>query len=572
MSYWLHLPSELWYKIFQLLPRQDIMECQLTCQLWHKVSKRAAYNKITVYEDHQVPLLIDTFANSSFVPGHFVRHLDLPCEDSQRWDLDSVLVQIANHCPYVESITLSKTCALFYNRIAQELQKGNLSYLDKLQFPQVDGKELESYTNVIMLMHDRLKKIKISDCVSSSFFTKTYRPLTDKVKDFKQVERLVLEKFREWSLNELNALVDSLEELKYLRLILHLSSPLDTYKDTVLKPKTKVRKLYINRIIGLENAFVYIMNKFPCLEHLEIDKANHDRPILLSITRQSNFDPSIMKQLIFYLKNLKSFSIKKLENMLEFAFLLRKELTVGRLGIKLLFDIEPDDVKFYLNLFYHRDLPSTDSTIHLHISNKNRSIDLSPILEAFGPIINELTIRYGGEGPVDKCDIENILNNCPKLQQLNLKNLQLIECNAGGECNESLKMLTLVKCVYTPSALTTLSYRLPYLHRMEMIKSTLINQANSHTHLYMPGTTLKLFQLERISLRNIDTFVYLHLRTRDAETHYRLDGLTSTSVTAEEYQAFVSNDQVLTLDIKCNKIECLNVIDWQFYIVFHIQD
>ncbi|KAI8347601.1 hypothetical protein EDC96DRAFT_521005 [Choanephora cucurbitarum] len=568
MTDWYSLPLELWNMIFELLPKSDLIQCQLTCDDWCSVVNKIMYTEIILSTVTQKTTLINTLLRSSCAPGSYLKRFYLnntPITTTQAsWDIQAVVHQLAVHCPFLESILVAQPSDMFYQQIVRELDMNRLQHLNKLSYPETYGEALESYTRAIVILRKRITVIKLSDYVTPSFYKKTYVPLMENVADFVCVETVLFEKRKECTPTLLDDLIDALPSLKEIKFVLHQPLPLDNYKYACRTlPRPNMRRFSINRIAGSDTAFMYIMTKFPNLEHLVMDGASPSQPSLLS-------HPACLSrhEVAAYLSQLKSFRISGIENMLSLALLLNQNVLPGNLQIKLCFDMSPETVQGSLDLDYQHDVNSKKKHVHLFVCKLSRSVQLVPLLKQFGSLAHELTLWHAGEELGDEDDLDLVLEHCPNLRHMHLKNYQIDTCQST---NSSLCTLALVKCFYSSQALNTLSQRLPLLCRLDIVKSSRIsshrNTIASHIYCSMPETNFKLLQYKWSCLRKLSDDMYLQLSTSShPQRHYKINTASIYPVTSQEYKQHVTNEQVLTINLVCSELECLNVTEGQLSI------
>ncbi|KAI8330558.1 hypothetical protein BD560DRAFT_416285 [Blakeslea trispora] len=558
MANWSDLPLELWHLIFKSLPRPSLIQCQITCGYWQRVVNKIMYTEISLSTGTQTTVLINTLVRSPSVPGYHLRKLELDNHHASL-DIQAIIHQLAIHCPFIEMIFVAKPSDLFYQQIVQELNMNHLRYLNTLSYPETYGEAIESYTQAILRLRKRIRTVKLSDHVTPLFFRETYLPLMNNLADFVDVETLVFEKRKECKPSQIDLLIHALPSLKEIRLNLHqpLSFKYDRHAYRLL-PRPNMRRLSINKLTGSDHAWMYIMMTFPNLEYLSIDQAHSDYLSTMAIKQK----------MAAYLGQLKGFRIRQMEKALSLSSGLNQYGALGSLRVKLYVDISPHAVQHSSDLNYQQRTGPRERQVHLSMCHTGRSSQLIAILKTYGGLVDELTLWCVGDEPGDQRDLDDVLELCPRLQEIHLKNYQITN-EYAVEPTHSLRTLALVKCLYTSKALDTLSRRLPLLHQLDIIKSSSPDNSHPAYHIQcvMPQTSFQSLRYQWSCLRKLGDDIYLQLTTQNKpKQYYRISTTHLYPVRPQHYKRHVSSNKVLTIDLHCKELQCLMITDWQLSI------
>ncbi|KAI8057539.1 uncharacterized protein B0P05DRAFT_559658 [Gilbertella persicaria] len=579
MKSWSSLPSELLQNILHFLTTKDVLQCQLVCHNWTKTAQQIIYRDVRLESEAQVALFIKTISCLDLSFGNYLRKLYIHY-NYQDNESNNTFEYLTKYCPYLEDLELTTTNEMYWKRIKQEQEKGTWPYLNTLQCPSSKA-EFKSYYETITAMCVTMKSIMLCDY----FF---FQYSAESVKQFRRAEKLAFIRSSELSLQELNTVIDALPSLTTLVLKLYSpmsAQPLERYDMSAVLPCSNLTRLDAFIFLGSENAFLYIMNKFPGLKRLDVNYPN--APLISPM--YPAFSLSIIERLADYLNGLESFHIRQIsfENMADFVLVAAKKMCKKRLQVDIAIDIQSNQIKL-TNLDIsckHKD-QAGEPSMNLLVRNKNRVLPLSTVLDKFGTLIKNLTIYNRGapsiffveKGTNHLCIphrhyLSDIFEGCPNMTELKLSEARLIGSDLKDTIVTSVHTLILNKCVYSPSVLRQLSTQLAFLKKMEVSCSEIIDpntllplSTASHFFFDMPYTSFDTFEFTRLSVHAKHKYIFLKLSTVHGESFHKFNKKDGFSATEQEYEQSIGNHSVHTLHIVCKEIKYVQLSDFGHHV------
>ncbi|KAI8077900.1 uncharacterized protein B0P05DRAFT_614991 [Gilbertella persicaria] len=600
MLLWTELSKEVLEITFEYLSLRDLKQCQLVCQKWSEIAQKTMYTNVQINTFDQMVRFVWSLKYSHFVPGKHLRRLSMNITflDFARLHAKFMLTNLTLFTPCLEAIELSETCLSFWMWLKHEWDKRHLSNLGFISYPSNEY-ELECYNSLALGIRSSLKNLLVCDYLYPLYLqpsSQRYNFLVDHLSEFTQLEQLKIIHHSTYTLHKLDSTLDAvLKQLKSVEILLcpERESTMmlkknddDKMTTTAITPALNVTYLSMDISDYTEKELVYIMNKFPNVNQLElktdlalyknlIDEEKYPTPVL---------GLKILKQFSAFLSGTKRFCIQNINisNIVYLTCQLMNAIVDGDLSLQVTSENCTEIIKYKIsNIIYEKDAPPNKALLM-----KSYCIThfISHFLSEIAPQLNELTIQCTAprktansndhdehKRKVFKNYLRFIFDNCVRLKKLKLVNANVIRIGYQTKLNNSIKTLELDNCSYYERILYHFSVQLPSLNQLVINGLNLVNShgtynINSRDFYFfnMPYTCFDMITLISSTHLVSNNLFYIKLYREAGDTYYRCEKDCIQTSKAGEYYGSLTKRHTLCIHIRCKEIKKINIISSSF--------
>lgn len=462
---WTDLPHEILDSIFsQLIKKQDISQCQMTCQNWYKAAEQVLYREVILSQHHSTLAFIRKITQPMSETGKHIKIVrvfyDISCDLNlnlsnglfSRETANQVLAlfsSMAKYCPYLEVIDTCHNPEPMWKLLQQESK--HWKYIKEIPKVGWDGGDLNTYFDTALLYRNTLKSLYLGD---RNYFTGwddgpriDYLKIARRLNEFTNLTCLeVVFATTAKSILILENLINACPSLIVLKftptffdqsryfgienpLLINLSDD-----HAPIQPHYNLKTFEGKGVQFTSKSTDYFIHKFPNLENLVLNQfLNQDS------LHQSD---QVMKLMAQYITSIKDVTVYNTLDIRTMGYFMQQFLSIS--GLKTVVEIQYDDYDVHQSggICYPYLVIAKKKKILLQVhfkSYNNTSLPHTALFDTLGPnIIKELHLNLGKK--IFSCDLGLEINNsfqkhmglsfyqltrCLQLKVLQLRNINL---------------------------------------------------------------------------------------------------------------------------------------------------
>lgn len=352
---WQTLPVELLQTIFFNFNddkrNPNLYQCQLVCKSWAPTAQRELYTKVKVKSATCMAAVDLALEMNGLDLGKYVKTLQFSSHTTQTANLLDDWQDIETKFPKLTCFSMDRPSKNYYSRIRQAHKDGKWPLLGGICRPLViDEQLMEDYLNCVLAYRQNVTGVYLSDDGERDNRIEVYNKFLKQLNTIPKLKCLQLIKQISDSIDSLDPVIEgsspNLENVHlglttnedYLLGNIHEPATIDM---SHIKPRPKVKRFTMMGVIDRDRDLLYIMRKYPNLQHFYINSYEDTNVISNIVTSMlfrdppgtTRFTPTVLANFIYFatkvpIHNLQHFPVTieiAAEALLKYWTLLTKE-------------------------------------------------------------------------------------------------------------------------------------------------------------------------------------------------------------------------------------------------------